>query len=229
MKKNNLFMLFTSILNLGLCLLLLFLCVPEKVAMFVDFNEKIILIVSKWFMLFGAITPLVLSIINLFMKNKPKTTFILKTFIILFVYENMLAFAYFSNVTGFELGEVSQIPLALSVFMPISAFATIAAIKLKRAPFKSKLGIKSKHSTKTEFIWKQTHLYASDIFFAYGVISFLISIIFIFTKHSYILLAIDVLGYVFCWLFANKQAKDMAEKYTDMENRKLKQEQKNKE
>ena len=65
MKKNNLFMLFASILNLGLCLLLLFLCVPEKVAMFVDFNEKIILIVSKWFMLFGAITPLVLAIINL--------------------------------------------------------------------------------------------------------------------------------------------------------------------
>lgn len=229
MKKNNIFMLFAGLLNLGICLMLLFLCVPNKVAIFVNFNEKIILIASKWFMLFGAITPLVLSTINLFLKNKPKTTFVLKSIIVFLVYENMLAFSYFANETNFVVGDVSKIPLALSVFMPFSAFATICAIKLKHTPYKSIFGIKSKYSTKTEFIWKQTHFYASDIFFAYGVLSFLISIIFIFTKHSYILLAIDVLGYIFCWCFSNKQAKDMFKKYTQMEKIKENLDKKNKE
>ena len=228
MKKNNIFMIFVGTLNLGLCLLLLFLCVPNKIAMFVNFNEKIILLASKWFMLFGAIAPFVFAVINLFLKNKPKTSFVLKSLIVFLVYENMLAFSYFSNKTSFYIGEISQIPLALSAFLPLSSAIIVWALKLKRIPYKSKFGINTKHSTKTEFIWKQTHIFASDLFFAYGFISFLITFIFVFTKFTYILLAINFLGFIFCWMFANKQAKIMDEKYSAMSKNKEKLDKKNK-
>lgn len=228
MKKNNIFMFIVGFLNFAVCLCLLILCIPEKIPIMTNFSEKITHLASKWFLILNVVLPMIFALLVPAFSNHKTMQNIFTSLFYLFIFENILAFSYFSIEKSFEIGSLSQIPAAVSIYMPISAIFTISAIKLKHTPFKSKFGIKTKHSTKTEFIWKQTHFYASEIFFAYGVLSFLISIVFVFVRMAYILLAIDVVGFAFCWLFSSKQAKDMAEKYTDMENRKLKQEQKNK-
>lgn len=220
MKKNNIFMLIIGFLNFAICLSLLFLCVPNKIAFAVNFNEKIILLASKWVLIINVMLPILLAYLTCVFECQKRTKAVLTALFVLMIYENMLAFSYFSIEQNFILGTISQIPLAVSVFMPISSAVTIYAIKMKHLPFKSALGLKTKYTTKTEFIWKQAHFYASEIFFAFGVLSFLISIVFMFVRLSYINLIIYILGFISCYFIANKQAKDMYNKYIDMEKRK---------
>ena len=222
MKKNQIFMLLLGIINTAVCLSLLLLCVPNRIALMVDINENISFLTTKWILLINVILPLVLSIVVCCLKNKQKAIWVLSLLFVFVLYENMLAFSYFSVEKNFVLGSRSQIPIAVSFFMPISVILLIFGIKLKNLPFGSKIGIRTKYSTKTEFIWKQTHYFAKDIFMAYGFLSFIVSLIFIFVRMPYINLALDVIGLLTCFFITNKQAKIMYRKYMQMEKNKAK-------
>ena len=220
MKKNSIFILIIGIVNFALCFCLTYFCVPTQIPIIVDFNEKIILLCSKWILIVNMILPLAVAIIIIVLKNK--LSFALKTLFVVLLYENMLAFCYFLMEDTFVLGSLSEIPLAISVFMPISALIALYAIKMKHLPYKSKFGIRTKHTIKTEFIWKQTHFSASEIFFGVGVLLFLISIVFIFVRMPWIELIIAVVMLIFASLLTLKQAKIMYQKCIVMEKNKEK-------
>ena len=222
MKKNNVLLLILSFLNFAICFCLLVLCVPNKVPFAIDLNEKIIAIGSKWILILNTILPIVLAFLVLAFNKFPKIKFVLQAIFILTLYENMLTFSYFSIEKTYNIGELSQIPMAVSLFMPLSVLLSVLAIKLKTVPYNNVFGIKTKYSTKTEFIWKQTHIYASQIFFANGVLLFLISIIFVFVRLPYIPLIITIFGLVTCFFITNRQSKDMYNKYIEMEKNKNK-------
>lgn len=220
MKKNNIFILIIGIINLALCFCLTYFFVPSQIPIFVNFNEKITTLCSKWVLAINMILPMAVAILIITLKNKSNSHFALKSLFVFLLYENMLAFCYFCIQKSFSIGELSQIPLALSFFIPLSCAIILYSLKLKHLPYKSKLGLRTKHSTKTEFIWKQTHFLASEIYFGTGVFLFLISIIFIFVRLPWIELIIAVAILTCSTLLALNQARVMYKKYTTMEKNK---------
>ncbi len=222
MKKNNIFMLIIGFINFAVCLSLLFLCVPNQIAILVNFNEKITHLASKWILIINVMLPILLAFLACVFECQPKTKAIIQVLFVLCLYENMLAFTYFSIEENIIVSTVSEIPVAIAFFMPLSVLFIIYAVKMKNLPFKHGFGIRNKYTTKTEFIWKQAHFYASEIFFAFGFLSFLTSIVFVFVRLYYINLILFVVGLIFCLWFANKQAKDMFNKYVEMEKNKEK-------
>ena len=220
MKKNNIFILIIGIINLVLCFCLTYFCVPAQIPVFVNLTERITIICSKWLLVINMVLPLLISIIILILKNKTNYHFALKSLFVFFIYENMLAFSYFSITDVFVCGELSEIPLAISFFIPLACAIVLYAIKMKHLPYKSKLGLRTKQSTKTEFIWKQTHFLASEIYFGTGIFLFLISIIFIFVRIPWIEAIIAFVMLLLSTLLALNQAKVMYNKYTKMEKNK---------
>jgi len=220
MKKNHVFILIIGILNLALCFCLTYFCVADKIPVFVDLNEKIVTLCSKWLLIINVVLPLLLSIAIITLKNRPNLTFILKSIFALMIYENMLAFCYFSIETTFIVGSISEIPLAVSLFMPLSAGIILYSIKLKHMPYKCRLGIYTKKTIKTEFIWKQTQFSASELFFGAGVLSFIISIVFIFVRLPWIMLIIITLLLIAATLLTLRQTNIMYKKLLTMEKNK---------
>ena len=196
MKKNNIKIIIAASLNLAVCLTLLILLVPEKVPYLTTPSGNIAVMGSKWFLLLGIVFPLIFA--TLFVATKKESVKIIMTeLIILFLYENMLGYSYFCTETNFIIGEKSLIPTSLSLFMPISVVVLFYGIKLKSMPYKHKLGIYSKHTTTTEFIWKQSHFSASSSYMLVGLLMFIVSIIFTFVNLILVELAIFVVLFIF--------------------------------
>lgn len=220
MKKNNLFMLIIGSVNFAVCLTLLFLCVPDQIAIAIDINEKITATASKWVLLINVFIPLLLAILSISLSYHKKTNSILAIMFLIFLYENILAFSYFSINSSFEIGELSEIPVAVSLFMPVSIIISYLGLKLKTATYNKKFGIRTKYSVATEFIWKHTHFYASNAYFGCGVFLFLISIIFMFVRLPYIELILLATSLITVFVLSNNQAKKMYKKYVQMESNK---------
>ena len=223
MRKNNLKITILALVNLGVCLSLLLTIVPAKVPFFTDLDGNILVLGSKYFLLIGIILPLIFAALFVFINNSA-VKHIMAELIILFVYENMLGFSYFCTEPNFVLGSKTAISSSLSVFLPIALLVFFYGVKLKTMPYKHKLGVYSKHTTTTEFIWKQSHFSASTSHMLVGLLMFIVSIIFALFNLTVVEIIIFVVLFILARIYTISQGKFMSKKYNEMNDRKLQQE-----
>lgn len=217
--KNNIKIIILIALNFIVGLSLLLTLVPTTVPYFTNINGKIIVLGSKYFLLFGLILPIVFGLMFVFSKKEIIKT-IMAELIILFIYENMLGFSYFCTETSFELNSQSIIPTSLSLFLPISLFVFYYGVKLKNIKYKNKLGIYSKATTTTQFIWTQSHISASYAYMFSGLIMFVCSLVFALFNLVLIESIIFVLLFIIPRITTIYSAKGMTKKYNEMNERK---------
>lgn len=215
MKKNKIISIILASINLALCLSLLIFLTPNQVPLLVGIHEKIIIISSKWWLILGIILPLILLIPLILTKNK-YLQLLFTELIIFVVYNNMLGFSYFCTEKSFAFGELSKIPISVAIFLPLALWIFIYGVAIKNIPYKNKFGICSKNTQTTEFIWKQTHYLASYHYRLWGLILFIISIVFTFLRFPVIELIVFVIGLLTPRIYIEVQEKKMSAKYKDM-------------
>lgn len=218
MNKNNIFILSIGIINFVATLLLTVFCVPSQIPLIVNLNEEIVVLCSKWLLAINFTLPIIFSVLAIsFSKNKD-LSFVFKLALGVMTYENMLALTYFSVENNLTPHAVSQIPLGLSILMPIAAIGIIWALKIKRISYKSNLGIKNKYSVETEFLWKQIHLLASDTYLKSFLVSFIVTIPFIFVKFAFIGLAAILLIHIISTAYILHESKKLHKKYLELKD-----------
>ena len=131
----------------------------------------------------------------------------------------MLGYSYFCTEELFALDMISQIPTSLSLFLPIALATFIYGASIKNISYKSVFGVKSKRTTTTEFIWKQSHITASYNYRLSGFILFIVSIVFIFIHYPLIELAIFFIGLIIPRIVVEVGANKMQKKYLDMKKK----------
>lgn len=218
MKKSKIISIIISFFNLILCWALLIFMTPKSVPLLSGIHDEVIVIGSKWWLIVGTILPFIMLAIAT-IKNNKITWFWAAEFAIIICYENLLGFSYFCSKTCFCLGEQSQIPLALALFLPIALALFVYCSFLKNMPYKNKFGIYSKRTTTTEFIWKQTHISASRYFLIASMILFVISIVFIFVHLPWLAFILFVFVLFVTRIILEVQAKKMTDKYNDLNRR----------
>lgn len=218
MKKNKIISIIITSANTLLCLLMLFLYVPNTIPLMAGIHDEIILLGSKWWLIIGIVLPLILMIIMLKLKdNYPRL--IVTELLIFIVYANMLGYSFFIDSSSFSLGMRSEVPLSVVLFVPIALACFVYGAILKHLPYKNKLGIRSKRTTTTEFIWIQTHLSASIYYRVTGLILFVIAIIFIFLHIPLIELIIFIIALLVPRIMTECIAKKMSTKYQDLKTK----------
>lgn len=218
MKKNKIIITLLASLNIVICLPILIWLTPSSVPLIAGIHNEIIVIGSKWWLLKGMILPLVFMTLYLCIKNK-NCKLIFSGLLIFVVYNNMLGFSYFCSEPTILFGDTSKISLALSLFLPLALAIFVYGSIIKNISFKSKMGINSKWTETTEFIWKQSHITASYHFRLSGLILFILSVVFIFINHPLILLALFILGILIPLIVVLTGAKKMTNKYNDMKKK----------
>ena len=220
-NKQTVLILILAILNLAICSLLTLTLIPGQIPLHFDFHEKIDSLGSKWWLTVNIALPLILAIFAIIFHKKEYLSFFLKALFVFMLYENMLTYSYLSLATDLSIGSLCEVPLSVSVFMPTSVFITVLAVKIKNVPYKSKfIGIRTKYTRADEFIWKQTHFFARDVFFATGVILFFLFIPFAFIRLLYIPLALFVAAIIATIIIVNNQSRKMYKKFIAMKARK---------
>ena len=222
MKKNNLKIIIAATLNLAVCLTLLILLVPEKVPYLTTPGGNIAVVGSKWFLLFGIVLPLAFAALFITTK-KESVKIIMAELIILFLYENMLGYSYFCTENTFVIGKPSLISNTLSLFLPLAILTFYYGARLKTMPYKHVLGIRSKHTTTTEFIWTQSHISAHHGYMISGFFMFITSMVFVFVNQIIVESLIFVILFVIPRIYVIHEAKKMSKKYNEMNARKEKQ------
>ncbi len=218
MNKNNIFALIVGIINTILTLCLTIFCVPNNIPLIANFNEKIILLCSKWLLVINIALPLIFAVLSIIFSKRKNLSFLFKLLLGIMLYENMLVYAYLSIENNFSIDDASQIPYALSILMPITIFGVIWSQKIKRMPYKCRLGIRNKFSLETEFLWKQIHLLASDTYFKSFLVSFVATIPFAFIKFAYIGLAIIFVIFIISTAYVLKESKKLHNKYLELKD-----------
>lgn len=199
--------------------LLLAFVVPENVPAVIGFDEKIVATFSKWWVVILCGLPLILAILQACLYKKCGT-FVFQYLIFVLTYENMLVLVYLCTATELSVGSLFALPVSLLIFLPLAFSTIVAAQKIKFLPYKSKLGIRNKFTLKSEFIWKQTHYIARDIFFFAGFALVICSIVFAFFHVTWVEIPIFVAVIVICHCKVVWYAKSMYKKLLDMEKRK---------
>ena len=217
-QKNNFYIIFFAIINALAGILLTIFAFPNQIPTLVDFSEKVFTLGTKWLMLLCVIIPTAIALSGIFTKNA-KLSKIFKAIFVLSLYENMLLYSCFSLKSSFAIGELIEIPLSTFLFIPLSVMMMIYGIKIKHIAYASKLGIRTKSTLETEFIWKQMHFLARDVIFATGFILFLLSIVSSFFHYFYIMLIVFVVAIIIDLIIILSQAKSMQKKYLYMKNR----------
>lgn len=218
MKKNKIISIILATTNFVVCLCLLIFLTPSQVPLLVGMHDKIILIGSKWWLILGLVAPLVFMTINLITKNKHLQLSLMEL-IIFIVYCNMLGFSYFCTESSFAIGNVTKVSISLAIFLPLSLWMFIYGVVIKNISYKNKFGLRSKNTETTEFIWRQTHITASYHFRLWGLILFIVSLIFTALHLPLIELIIFVLGIAIPRIYVEIQAKKMTQKYQDMKSK----------
>lgn len=218
MKKNKLIPIILAAANIVIYLPILIFLTPTKIPLLAGMYDEIIFINSKWFMLIGILLPAIIMTFQLLFKNK-NLNIILTTINIFITYNNMLAFSYFCSGSVFKLGELSEIPLSVAVFLPVALGTFVYGSIIKNISYKNHLGIVSKRTTTTEFIWKQSHFQASYHYRLSGLILFIISIICYFVRYPLIELAIFIVGLIIPRIIVEIGAGKMTKKYKDMKQK----------
>lgn len=218
MNKKIIFIIL-AIINFLACTLSVIFLLPENIPFLLNLREIIVFQISKWIMLISAILPTIFITIALLVKSK-KTQFLLKTLFIWSIFDNILYFCYFTLGTRLSVGELSEIPISISIFMPISVILMIFSIKLKSRPYLSKPSIYFKVTRETEFIWKQTHFYARDTYFFTSFVLFIVSIVFSFIRFPLIELLIYVLLLTISTILIYFYSRSIYKKYMEMKTKK---------
>ena len=186
MKRNKIIPIVVASLNLVLCLSLLIFLVPNKVPLLSGIRDEIIVIGSKWWLIFGLVLPIGFASLAVLSKDK-LTQLLFSELTIFVVYNNMLGYSYFCTESPFALGEITSVPASLSIFLPIALATFLFGASIKNISYKNKFGILSKRTTTTEFIWKQSHITASYHYRLAGFLLFIVSIVFVFVHFPLIL------------------------------------------
>ena len=218
-KKLDYKILITAILNLAICLSLIIFAIPKNVPLFFGFNEKIVLLGSKWFLILCVIIPTILATI-IMLSKKQTLKFWIKFIYFICLYENMLIMICTSLSTEFELGLKTEIPLSLIYLLPLSAFIIAMSQKLKNAPYKSFSPFKNKYSTTSEFIWKQTHMTAKNICFAIGFFAIIETLIFSIFRLFLINFIVIVIEFIIGYLIILRESILMSKKHNAMQTKK---------
>lgn len=219
-SKQNILFLVIAILNLAVCTLLTLTLVPGQIPMHIDFHEKISSLGSKWWLSINIVLPLILVILAMTFHKKEYLSFFCKALFVFAIYENLLIYSCLTLATDLSIGTLFEVPAAASVFMPFAVFIAVLAVKIKNIPYKSSfIGIRTKYTKANEFIWKQTHFFARDVFFATGVILFFVFVPFMFVRLLYIPLALLVVAITTDIVIINQQSKKMYKKFIDMQAR----------
>ncbi|MBR7172624.1 MAG: SdpI family protein [Clostridia bacterium] len=219
-KKLDLKSLILTIFNVIICLILIIFKSPEKVPLFFDFSEKIAVLGSKWFLLTCAIIPTILGIFISLTLKKPNLNFFLKMLFYICIYENMLILIYVSTTDVFMIGAKSEIPMSLVYFLPLSACMMLGGLKLKNLPYKSFSPFKNKLSTKSDVIWKQTHILASKLMFAIGFVMVVATMLFAILKLFIINLITIILAIIAIYIFVLRDSWLMNKKIAEMQAKK---------
>lgn len=218
MKRNKIIPIVVASLNLVLCLSLLIFLVPNKVPLLSGIRDEIIVIGSKWWLIFGLVLPIGFASLAVLSKDK-LTQLLFSELTIFVVYNNMLGYSYFCTESPFALGEITSVPASLSIFLPIALATFLFGASIKNISYKNKFGILSKRTTTTEFIWKQSHITASYHYRLAGFLLFIVSIVFVFVHFPLIELAIFVIGLTVPRIVVEVGAKKMSDKYADMKKK----------
>lgn len=218
MKKNKLIPLIVACANFVICLCLLLFLTPQNVPLVVGIHDTIVAIGSKWWLLIGIIFPL-LFLIPVLLAKARFLRLIFTELIIFVTYCNMLGFSFFCSETNFVVGELTKVPLSVAIFLPISLSVFVYGSIIKHIDYKNKLGVVSKNTTTTEFIWKQSHITASYHYMLAGLLLFIVSIVFTFVHHPLIELAIFIVLLIIPRIVVEVGAKKMTNKYNDMKQK----------
>lgn len=216
-KKLDLKITILTIFNIAICLCLIIFKAPQSVPLFFSPNETIAVLGSKWWLLASAFIPTALGIFINLTQNKTRLNFVLKMFFAVCLYENMLIMICVSATESFALKSVCEIPLSLIYFLPLSACIMIGGLKLKTIPFNSFSFFKNKYSSTSEFIWKQTHIFAKDITFAIGFILVIISMIFAIFRLFWFNLAIIIIAVLTIYFLTLRESVLMTRKFNKLQ------------
>ncbi len=219
-KKLDIKLTILIAFNFLICLFLIIFKAPNSVPLFFSTKETISVLGSKWWLLTSVILPTIIGIMSFIFYKKQNLNFVLKMLFYVCLYENMLIMIYVSATDTFVLNMKSEIPLSLIYFLPISACIMIGALKLKTLPYKSFSPFKNKFSCQTEFIWKQTHIFAKDITFAFGFILVIISMIMAIFRLFWINLIVMAVAILTIYFLTLREAVLMCKKNTQMQNKK---------
>lgn len=220
-KSQKILITILGILNLIITSLLLIFVIPSRVPVLFDKYEQVSLITTKWIFTILCVLPLIFGALSICLKNK-KISFLFLILFVLSIFENFLHFSYFSVEKSISIGDLNAIPISISIFMPISVIISVLAIKLKNAPYLSTPALPFKPTKATEFIWKQTHFYARDLYFFMGIIMFFVSIVFAIFRFPLIELLIFVILIFVFTLKVYLYSKSIYKKYTEMKVKKEK-------
>lgn len=221
MRKNNRLILILSLLNLAITLPVLIIFVPSRVPFLLDLRETIKVLAPKWIMLTLVFFPAAIMIIAEFVKGE-KTQNTLKFLSFWLIFLSTIYFFYFCLGENLQVGTLSEVPLSVTIFMPISIAIIIYSMKLKNAKYLSSPLAKFKAVCETEFIWRQCHIYARNVYFIAGFIMFFASIVFVFFRFPLIELAVFLLILFVSTVIVYCYSKSVCAKYLEMKEKKEK-------
>lgn len=218
MKKNKIILTIVTAISFIISLILLILLKLKNIPILAGIKDEIILVVPKWCFLIAIFLPPIFLCLYLLIKNK-NAKYIFSALTIFAIYCNMLAFSYYYAGVNLELGNISEVPLSIAIFLPASLAIFVYGVIIKNISYKNKLGLISKNTIKTEFIWNQIHINASYYFRLTGVILFFISIILTFFHIPLIELILFIIIILTTRIILEVQASKMAKKYQDMKTK----------
>ncbi len=216
-KQKILILSFSAVISLCALLITIF-CVQNNIPLLFDFSEKIIAKGSKAWLGILIIAPTIFAILHFAIKND-LAEFVFKILFLISVYEIMLTFIYLLFGTRFDVGQLPDIPLTCFIFIPLSVAIIAVGAKLKSAPFKSKLAVQFKCTKETEFIWKQTHFFASRVYLFAGLILIICSSIFSMFYLCYIMLIIFLTTIIICNIIIYHYSKSIYKKYISLKTK----------
>ena len=218
-QKLNFKFLMVIALNFFLCFFLTIFALPDNIPTVINFNQTISKLGSKWIMFLCAIIPTIVGAVILAIKNRD-LKFWLTILFGFFIYQNLLSFIYLSLSNKIEISNLIEIPFSIFIFLPLSIILLIYGAKIKRAPYKSCWSINFKSMQKTEFIWIQSHMYASRVVMLESLILFILSIIFAFLNPWWIIIIAFTLAIIIGLILISTYTNSLVKKYEDMEKRK---------
>ena len=217
-NKISIIFLIISILTLIVGTLLTIFSMPNKVPILFDINENIELLSSKWITIIAYLVPICLTF-AFFISKKENIKFLIKVLFITSIFEIIIFAIYYSFGSNFEIGQKSEIYQSISIFMPLSAIIIVYSIKIKNIPYLTRPSLYFKKVRETDFIWIQTHFYASNVYSLMGVLLFLTSIIFTFTGGTIAEVFIFAFAILLCTFLNLRYASLMYKKYIDMKKK----------
>lgn len=80
--------------------------------------------------------------------------------------------------SGVQVGEKTDFPVMLSVILPLSLFVLFGGGCLSRVEYRSRLGIRTRATLKSEIVWTKTHRLGGSLIFLSGLLSAVCAIVF---------------------------------------------------